>query len=882
MATQTQLRRQTIRSRFAAKPAAPEEPVVEKPEPPVSPAAGDISNYEQEMEAYRHEQELWEQAKKLIFAGKAGAVRGDPELQGKVNWLLEHGWTSAEQQATLREEQAKAMPKIPEGYQGVSSAKFESGIGIEKIESPQRTFQEAIPPPKASLYFDVKPVSQPKPTVIEPAPSPVQRIKEKAGELSLKARRTYSEMFEKEPSMDKLTFRKAAAEVSSGFLIKAPEIAGQVPGMIIEKAAPGYKGIKTYSPKTEIPMKVTAGGEEYIERREFNVFTPTGIKKTGGFVGSTAPYIALSPEALGAAGFLIATAPKKSQITSEERIAGGFMSLPLAGKAVSKAVGIPYRFATKPIRIAEPPPAPRYYSMDVMQPITYKGEQIERGMFTLIKKTPRREAEMTTRLRKTFGLEPKYIERISRARTDLAMTPLPLVTKGGALKEPSFFITSRVGKGKAGYFTLFRISGKQEAITVGGKEASIGSLEAVKVGRMYPKTNTLALFPYGKRVTKAETLTISKALELPKDSEIEVLKTATGIRDITKPLSRAKRKAPYIEGLTFRAKPIDITPSESYILPKRLELKTKTSVKSATKTMGEVKMLAAKSFPKQRPISVKPVQAAADTQELAPIMVGGEGKAVSAFAGKGLALETDTSIMPIPALKTELTTSPALSVSEIQKAKQDVSEMYKLKSKQITMLKSEPAMKLKQPVLEKEKQKEALETVQVQKIKQLLKTTTIPRTELVNVIKTGPTTRPVSVPFKVPISSPKKPTRTQFLETVKGLKSAYEVQVRRKGKFKAVSKELLPLGKALKLGSAKVGTTLAATFRLVPKGKTAAEDISFMPSRELFGKPKQAPEYPLTFIELRGKRLKKGSGEIPEIQYFKRRSGTKSKRKPRF
>ncbi|KKK90077.1 hypothetical protein LCGC14_2726690 [marine sediment metagenome] len=116
------------------------------------------------------------------------------------------------------------------------------------------------------------------------------------------------------------------------------------------------------------------------------------------------------------------------------------------------------------------------------------------------------------------------------------------------------------------------------------------------------------------------------------------------------------------------------------------------------------------------------------------------------------------------------------------------------------------------------------------------------------------------------------------------LKRAFEVQVRREGKFKKISKNGLPLGKALELGQQRTITTLAATFRLVPKGFTTKKDVKTMIDFDIFRLPKRTPEFPLTFIEKKGKRLKRGTGEIAEIMRAKalapirRRKSKKKKR----
>lgn len=112
---------------------------------------------------------------------------------------------------------------------------------------------------------------------------------------------------------------------------------------------------------------------------------------------------------------------------------------------------------------------------------------------------------------------------------------------------------------------------------------------------------------------------------------------------------------------------------------------------------------------------------------------------------------------------------------------------------------------------------------------------------------------------------------------VRKVKQAYDVQVRREGKWKLISEKPLPKGKAHKLGVKRTITTLAATYRLIKKGTTTAKDIPYKPSSKHFRAPKS--KAPLTFVERKNLRLKKGSEEISEI--LKIRKGKPKKKKRR-
>lgn len=129
------------------------------------------------------------------------------------------------------------------------------------------------------------------------------------------------------------------------------------------------------------------------------------------------------------------------------------------------------------------------------------------------------------------------------------------------------------------------------------------------------------------------------------------------------------------------------------------------------------------------------------------------------------------------------------------------------------------------------------------------------------------TPRPPRIP-KVPkmrITIPKVQRKSRVIDIIsKRFKPSYEVQVRRKGKFERVGRDLLPLGKALKLGTKETTSTLAQTFRLIQKGKTRERDIRFKVPEDIFTRPLK-PTTKIEYVERRGKTLKKRTGEIPEI-----------------
>ena len=106
-------------------------------------------------------------------------------------------------------------------------------------------------------------------------------------------------------------------------------------------------------------------------------------------------------------------------------------------------------------------------------------------------------------------------------------------------------------------------------------------------------------------------------------------------------------------------------------------------------------------------------------------------------------------------------------------------------------------------------------------------------------------------------------------------RKAFELQVRRAGKFRAIGKPL-PFGRAKALGAGITTRTLAQTFRLVPKGETEQLDVGFeVPSRVFTRLKKPTAEY--EWVERRGMTLKRFTGEVPEIMAARRRAGGRIK-----
>lgn len=137
---------------------------------------------------------------------------------------------------------------------------------------------------------------------------------------------------------------------------------------------------------------------------------------------------------------------------------------------------------------------------------------------------------------------------------------------------------------------------------------------------------------------------------------------------------------------------------------------------------------------------------------------------------------------------------------------------------------------------------------------------------------------PVKPKPKVPLIPPLRylyPSVQKQVSRKISLSSAYEVQVKRYGEYKTIGKGLT-LGRAKLLGVKTTTGTLGQTFRLVPKGETASADIGFEVPTSVYTRLKK-PTSPLEWVERRGKTLKRGTGEIPEITSARRKKAKKIK-----
>ena len=199
-----------------------------------------------------------------------------------------------------------------------------------------------------------------------------------------------------------------------------------------------------------------------------------------------------------------------------------------------------------------------------------------------------------------------------------------------------------------------------------------------------------------------------------------------------------------------------------------------------------------------------------------------------------------------------------LQQKELQKELQKQTQLQKSLQEQLQKPKARTAIKERQVELTKLRQQQGLKLAQQQigrgrqVVRETPKRTTPPQKKFFLLLPKSD-----AIAKKVKIKKKKKGEQ------------AFEVQVKRFGQFKTIGAGL-PKGRALKKGATVTKATLAATFRIVPKGKTTQKDVMFKPSAKVYRQPKRkVTPYP-TFVEKRGFRLSTGS-EVSEIKTAKRR-----------
>jgi len=124
-------------------------------------------------------------------------------------------------------------------------------------------------------------------------------------------------------------------------------------------------------------------------------------------------------------------------------------------------------------------------------------------------------------------------------------------------------------------------------------------------------------------------------------------------------------------------------------------------------------------------------------------------------------------------------------------------------------------------------------------------------------------------PFLVPTYTSSK--RKSRLEEEALKNRLYLVQYKTKGQFITLGKTTY--GKALSLGQSQVTHSLSQRFRILPTRETTSEqDVMSNLDTGIFTRPKKST-VPIEFVERRGKTLKRGTGEVGQIQAARKSKG---------
>ena len=829
------------------------------------------------------------------------------------------------------------------GFEVVTTGYSQTGVAKREVKAVQtkeikttpeiEVKEEPIITSSKDIFFDAKkqsPRDADVPSFLPPPPEPPpvtfigkpptlkEKIQEKVFQAKIKARQGFGFLFEKEPSLKPLTERETAALVSRGVLITAPRKAGELPGIVLQQVAPGFS-ISSTSPQRKIPQRVTVGGGQELVIPETKVsITPTDIKEAGGFVGSLAVFSAPAP-ALISGGAAITTAPTSTGITVPERIEGAF----LAGVGVSKGI----KFLREPIIKKAPVPEPILKSQLISQPVIKGEKTIQELSFKLTRTTPPRTAEVTTRFRQLRGKKPQIIE-LTGERVDVSITPGKVTAEKG--KVQGILASQRKLKQPTkGFAQLSGFAAEGEAIAIdevsikklskieqrllqtlaerktGGIPVSIENVPKV-LGEDFvfsrAKGTSKKLFKFrktskirtdirtptpGKTITRGQSITISKQLEVPEGATFQRFKTLTTVKDVTKPGARATGKVPVIEGDVLILEPKDITPKDSFGIPKKLS----TIQKQVQQTSFGLEQAALETLPRvPSPKSIIPKPAILDIYptKVAPV----------------------TTIIPVSTIKAEtipqtkttlgadnrfIGTAPSgrissLGASESRLGDLGVSETglrslgaldEKTKAKQVS---KEKIGEVEKPLLveglkldvgqqAKQQQKER----QVQKLRQQQTQKQVQEQAQRQIQQLGqptPTTKPTTF-LPPPIPPPGLPTA--IAKAKKAMKEKPEV-------FEAFTTKF---GKEISIGQfrtkpearkellAEITTTLrAGGFITKDKKKLRFGELgitspAFRPSKI----------DPFKVIEKKEKRIKKGTQEAKEIQFFRKKKPTKRRKK---
>jgi hypothetical protein len=839
--SQTELRRATVSSQVQARADASANEAarqkalqqLESQRKQFEADAGIVEGQISSVQSAAKEAAEWEQARKLIIKGKEIAALASPSLMSKIRKLKE-----GIEEPTYTTVTTYDVPRTVINTEGTFA---EYRTGERQTISPETIKQLQIPseflnPPKKDIIL---PYQQRGTAFIEVKPS---------GAI-VKAPTTQIDL--KNQPMGFFQFSE-----------RVPSAVGKFVGEAIKKT----NLIEYTEPARTIsyPQRVTTGGEfKYtVPERKTSASEFFGdVAATGISFGAYAIPVA-GTFFIGSSGIAGTQEAFNKELSTEERIFGGM-------KAIGSAsiLGIQgYSYLTKPQAIYIKKPVKtgfieRQYVKEGKVFSTYILKQQRQGVDVIA----------NTRIRNWLGLKPVVSGQISKDITYVtkvigsAELDKPFIVKSYKQGSPITKFTLIGGKGKPFTPESWNFLSKQEKYiwqTIAerqlGKpvpmkfvpsllnkqaesfEGSIFAKDLMKYS-LKGKNLKIDILTGGKTESRFLTGTIQRKIIPSREAPIDLYYSETYFKDVTFPMTRAAGKVPVLKGYTFRIKkPV----GESFAIGKPAEL----------------------SFKETSPgvFQVQPV-----IQQSQQAMFIGLPKIATRIPRASIApsLKAPTTSMQIRYAPQELLqqkSAPALQLKQPDAFKIETRQQSFPKeiTKTTTLIKQPQS--LKQPQSPSFKQPSALKTPQSLKQPQLLKQP--------QALKQSQKTEQSQMPFpritKIPATKQSSAFgKAKIVSAKLFAKQSYEVQLRRRGKFFAIGRGL-PYGKALKLGAERTKTTLAATFRLIPKGTTAMEDIYYAPPSNIFASPKK-PIGRIAYVERLGKRLSTRS-EVMEIKTFRR------------
>ena len=501
-----------------------------------------------------------------------------------------------------------------------------------------------------------------------------------------KARQAYAHLFEPEEqytlgrgakTFDRLGPTKVATDVARLGLITAPTVLGQGVGAGVEyvtKLLLGEEG-KVLISESKRDQLIIAGKEtiqydpytgEEVRTQPFIQpevrATPTGLGEVAKFGTDVAFLKAMPLRVLLGGGLLVASA---KTLPREERIMGGVLAgFGLAGSALR---GV--RRLREPV-IELGPKSPTAFRSRAFINV---GPESEISRFGVLATTPERLGTVTTLGRRLTFRDP--LKFVAQPRSVRSFYAPEVLTRRGEILEPVFGFERREG---ARFLTGFEIAGREAPFSIKnirslsrnqqliaqriaeakagvpvsidrvqgvlGKDFKVtrGILESTKRGRFYPdRPSEVMFFGPGRRRAIGETFSIARKVEVPflGGRNAEFYKTLGGLKDISRPLSRATGDIPLVRGETIVRFAGD-RGGDQFFRSTGTRLSRRQVPRETLATLGRLEVAATRLIPRPRTIIPKP----RTSNGRLPVVLE-TPRAESEFAGLGLYERTDSSLV---------------------------------------------------------------------------------------------------------------------------------------------------------------------------------------------------------------------------------------------